>query len=68
MRREFWIQDLFEFRMSRIHHQQFTGALRHVTKRRLKEAQQDHIDAKLTAVISGDGEPISSSYQPNWDG
>ena len=40
-----------------------TGALRHVTERRLQETQQDHIGVKLTAVISGGDEPISSSQK-----
>ena len=40
-----------------------TGALRHITKRRLSETQQDHIDVELTAVISGDGEPLSSTQK-----
>ena len=40
-----------------------TGALRHVTKRRLKEARREHIGVKLTAVISDGDEPISSAQK-----
>ena len=40
-----------------------TGALRHVTKRRLKEARREHVGVKLTTVISGGDEPISPSQK-----
>jgi hypothetical protein len=40
-----------------------TGALRHVAKRRLQAAQHDHIEVELTAVITGDGEPLSPTQK-----
>ena len=40
-----------------------TGALRHVAKRRLQMAQHDHIEVELTAVIAGDGEPLSPTQK-----
>ena len=40
-----------------------TGALRHVAKRRLQTAKQDHVEVKLTAVIADDGEPLSTAQK-----
>ena len=40
-----------------------TGALRHVAKRRLRTAQQEHVDVKLTATIADDGAPLSAAQK-----
>ena len=40
-----------------------TGALRHITERRQNATQQAHIAVKSTAIISGDGKPLSQAQK-----